>query len=130
MLLCLRCGGMGYIAEYSHVQKGICFKCKGTGRKFNSINNSNSSYGSRIFGRKGIYIEKNIGGTKVVLSTQSDPGGRFIGYSVYIKGSGLPGISCKRYKDAKGALEKFVREIKNGKVSEKQQEQMINNLSC
>ena len=27
--LCPRCGGEGYLPEYSHVQNGICFKCEG-----------------------------------------------------------------------------------------------------
>lgn len=26
---CTRCGGIGYIAQYSHVEDGICFKCRG-----------------------------------------------------------------------------------------------------
>lgn len=33
--ICSRCGGIGYISEFSHVQNGICFKCKG-----NSISQS------------------------------------------------------------------------------------------
>ena len=28
---CDRCGGYGYIPEYSHIQSGICFKCWGEG---------------------------------------------------------------------------------------------------
>ena len=27
--LCSKCGGEGYLPEYSHVQNGICFKCMG-----------------------------------------------------------------------------------------------------
>ncbi|WP_299061722.1 hypothetical protein [uncultured Polaribacter sp.] len=26
---CSRCGGIGYLEEFSHVQGGVCFKCKG-----------------------------------------------------------------------------------------------------
>lgn len=26
---CSRCGGIGYFAEYSHVEGGVCFKCRG-----------------------------------------------------------------------------------------------------
>ena len=26
---CDRCNGSGYIARYNHVEKGICFKCRG-----------------------------------------------------------------------------------------------------
>lgn len=29
---CPRCGGTGYIARYRHIQRGICFRCRGTGR--------------------------------------------------------------------------------------------------
>jgi 5-methylcytosine-specific restriction endonuclease McrA len=28
---CDRCGGYGYIPQYSHIQSGICFKCWGEG---------------------------------------------------------------------------------------------------
>lgn len=28
---CDRCGGSGYLPQYNHVQKGICFKCMGEG---------------------------------------------------------------------------------------------------
>jgi len=30
--VCSRCGGIGYIERYKHIEAGICFKCEGTGR--------------------------------------------------------------------------------------------------
>lgn len=30
---CPKCGGKGYIVEYGHIAKGVCFKCNGSGRK-------------------------------------------------------------------------------------------------
>lgn len=30
---CTRCGGTGYLSEYSHVEGGVCFSCGGTGRQ-------------------------------------------------------------------------------------------------
>lgn len=35
--LCTRCGGEGYLPEYSHVQNGICFKCNGNRIYNNSV---------------------------------------------------------------------------------------------
>lgn len=26
---CSRCGGSGYFPQYSHIEGGICFKCRG-----------------------------------------------------------------------------------------------------
>ena len=26
---CPRCGGTGYLPQYSHIEGGICFKCRG-----------------------------------------------------------------------------------------------------
>jgi len=31
LVICQRCGGLGYIPEYKHVQNGICFNCGGLG---------------------------------------------------------------------------------------------------
>ncbi len=28
---CSRCSGSRYLSQYSHVEKGICFKCRGVG---------------------------------------------------------------------------------------------------
>jgi len=28
---CYKCGGTGYIEEYSHIRNGICFACNGQG---------------------------------------------------------------------------------------------------
>jgi hypothetical protein len=33
---CPRCGGVGFLAQFSHVQSGTCFACDGTGVKRNS----------------------------------------------------------------------------------------------
>ena len=30
--ICTRCGGSGYLAEYNHVEGGVCFSCGGSGR--------------------------------------------------------------------------------------------------
>jgi hypothetical protein len=30
--ICPKCGGTGYIRQYSHVSGGICFHCNGTGK--------------------------------------------------------------------------------------------------
>lgn len=30
--VCPKCGGTGYIRQYSHVSGGICFHCNGTGK--------------------------------------------------------------------------------------------------
>tara|TARA_B100000945_G_scaffold214469_1_gene172773 strand:+ start:822 stop:1286 length:465 start_codon:yes stop_codon:yes gene_type:complete len=27
--VCSKCGGRGYLAEYKHIQEGVCFNCKG-----------------------------------------------------------------------------------------------------
>lgn len=35
-LTCDRCGGSGYLPQYSHVEHGICFKCSGEGVIINS----------------------------------------------------------------------------------------------
>lgn len=29
---CSRCSGSGYLPEFSHVEGGVCFRCRGTGR--------------------------------------------------------------------------------------------------
>ncbi|MCA6440867.1 MAG: hypothetical protein IM598_12060 [Chitinophagaceae bacterium] len=34
--ICTRCDGSGYIPEYFHIQKGICFECWGAGCLFNA----------------------------------------------------------------------------------------------
>lgn len=32
---CSRCNGSGYLPQYAHVERGICFKCRGVrGDKF------------------------------------------------------------------------------------------------
>ena len=31
---CGKCGGRGFLPVYSHVQDGVCFRCKGTGEQF------------------------------------------------------------------------------------------------
>jgi RNase P subunit RPR2 len=31
---CNRCGGSGYLPQYSHIENGICFKCWGAGKIF------------------------------------------------------------------------------------------------
>lgn len=29
---CSKCGGEGYIPQFSHIQNGVCFQCEGTGQ--------------------------------------------------------------------------------------------------
>ena len=31
LAICDRCGGSGYLPQYSHVEDGVCFKCGGEG---------------------------------------------------------------------------------------------------
>ena len=30
---CGKCGGLGFLIEYAHVENGVCFKCNGLGTK-------------------------------------------------------------------------------------------------
>lgn len=41
---CDRCGGSGYLPEYSHVQGGVCFKCGGLGGQIS--NDSDNTVGA------------------------------------------------------------------------------------
>ena len=31
---CFRCGGSGYLPQYSHYYNGVCFRCSGSGSKY------------------------------------------------------------------------------------------------
>lgn len=37
LAICDRCGGSGYLPQYSHVEDGVCFKCGGEGVVLNEI---------------------------------------------------------------------------------------------
>ncbi|WP_159950879.1 HNH endonuclease [Polaribacter septentrionalilitoris] len=50
---CYRCGGIGYISQYSHVQNGICFACNG-----DSIHNSIFSFRINQFYYSDNYLEQ------------------------------------------------------------------------
>lgn len=32
LVTCQRCGGSGYLDQFKHIQRGVCFRCDGTGK--------------------------------------------------------------------------------------------------
>lgn len=104
-MACTRCGGTGTILKYLHVENGICFQCQGTG-----VDSKNTAF----WEKREVYREKNVGGTKVILATQKDLHGRFIGYSVYVEGR-LTGDTFQKYKDAMKAFDELVKKEKIAK---------------
>ncbi|NMA54307.1 MAG: hypothetical protein GX952_00065 [Firmicutes bacterium] len=108
-MACVRCGGTGYLAQYAHVQGGVCFRCGGSGRDPKS----------RSSAKQEIYKEVRIGRTKVVLATEKDSEGRFVSYRVWVEGRPVPAALCSTYGEAQHSLDGLVKQVKRAEMEEK-----------
>ncbi len=101
-MACVRCGGIGVLAEYSYHEGGVCFRCGGSGRDPNSSN---------LIKPEKIHKEITISGKKVVLTTRKDLNGRFIGYCAYVEGQQQ--INCRNFKEANETFKKLAQQVKH-----------------
>ncbi|QQY79051.1 hypothetical protein EDD65_1211 [Keratinibaculum paraultunense] len=107
---CLRCGGSGVLAQYSHVAGGVCFRCGGSGIDPNELKLNKS--------KRRIEKVKIVNGRKIVLEPKYDLQGRFSHYSVYVEGKYE--ATYKKYKDANNAFRKFIEQEQKEKNLKKQ----------
>ncbi len=50
MIKCQKCNGLGTIAEYAHIDNGLCFQCKGTGiyKPLNKAQSANQALNQKV----------------------------------------------------------------------------------
>lgn len=117
---CTRCGGTGIIAVYLHVEGGVCFRCRGSGK-------DPRSFEPGLFPPGDLYREKVVGNTKIVLVTRKDLSGRFLGYSVSVGGQPF-GATFQKFKEAKAAFEDLVKREKARKAAGKKNDTEVVNV--
>ena len=57
--VCPKCGGSGYLPEYSYVEGGVCFCCDGTGRKTHTLVVRTPEYDEKLRLRRLARVRKN-----------------------------------------------------------------------
>ena len=93
-LACKRCGGIGFLAQFSYYYGGICFACEGSGVKGNKkysdaefkklASDKTFINQRRKMNKKPLDYYKDVNGSKLGLKTKQS-NGKFICYLVGIK---------------------------------------------